>query len=152
MKPNELRIGNLVTVNNPEFWPKLKGVALEVMGVSRCQPLEGYENTDYAVQLIDRNNYNQTYSQFICFIEPILISKKSLEIFNPINVYDLRKDILHDKDHSFIFWFYKNGRIDLRIGGRDFKDHESRKKRYKYIHQFQNLYFDMTTEELNGAH
>jgi hypothetical protein len=69
-------------------------------------------------------------------------------VFNIINEFELRKDVVHDKDYSFIFWFYKNGRIDLRVGGRDFKDHESRKKRYKFIHQFQNLYNDLVGEEL----
>lgn len=147
LKPSDLRIGNLVTVNNPEHWPDLKDKPLEVIGINQCKPIEGRENTNYSIQLLDKKNYKQTYSQFICFIEPILISKKSLEIFNPIN-NNLRKDILHNKDHSFIFWFYKNGRIDLRIGGRDFKDYESRKKRYKYIHQFQNLYNALVGEDV----
>ena len=82
LKPSDLRIGNLVTVNSPEFMPQLKDVILEVTGINQCKPLEGLENTDYAVQLIDRKNYNQTYSQFICFIEPI---KLVHDLFTDLN-------------------------------------------------------------------
>jgi len=78
LKPSEIRIGNLVTVNSPEFMPQLKDVVLEVTGINQCKPLEGYANTGYSVQLIDRNNYNQTYSQFICFIEPIKCDEERL--------------------------------------------------------------------------
>lgn len=73
LKPSEIRIGNLVAVNN-QHWPDLKDKPLEVIGINQCKPIEGYANTGYSVQLIDRNNYNKTYSQFICFIEPLPIN------------------------------------------------------------------------------
>lgn len=152
MKPNELRIGNLVTVNNPEFWPKLKGVVLEVMGISRCKSLEGYENTDYAVQLIDRNNYNQTYSQFICFIEPIkcdegILTDLGFEV-SYLSSYRLKLD--HKKHTEIGFDFSKTDEKSMegfRYYGKYIKK--------QFVHEVQNMYNDLIGEELilleNGA-
>ena len=36
MNANELRIGNLVMINNETSWPKMKHIALKVIGVSIC--------------------------------------------------------------------------------------------------------------------
>ena len=134
LKPSEIRIGNLVTVNSPEYWPQLKGIVLEVIGINQCKPLEGVENTDYAVQLIDRKNYKQTYSQFICFIEPI---KSNEKLFTSLGLqegelgYYYKKSVMISVDnHIYI------GETETWIAEKN------------YIHELQNLYFDIEDEEL----
>ena len=75
MKKNELRIGNLVTVNNLEYHPKLKGVILRVTSIS-------LNSDDYSVGLeyINQkpNTYYEEYSQFVRFIEPIQLTEEWL--------------------------------------------------------------------------
>lgn len=145
MKPSDLRIGNLVTVNSPEYWPQLKGIVLEVIGINQCKPVEGRENTDYAVQLIDRKNYKQTYSQFICFIEPIKCDEGRLldlgfEITYSSN-YRLKLD--HNTHTEIGFDFSKTPEKSMegfRYYGKYIKK--------EFVHEVQNLFNDLIGEEL----
>ena len=145
MKANELRIGNLVTVNNPEYHPKLKGVILRVTSISP-------NGDDYSVGLehINQkpNTYNETYSQFLRFIEPI----------------QLQKEFLNEKFKSDNgnFWIdLQTHYLELITAGRDWFpifsqcaefscDEEQRVNlnSIQYLHHLQNLYYTLTGEEL----
>ena len=76
----ELRIGNLVRVNNPKYHPKLKGVILEVTSISETIDLDRKLTYSIGLKHINQkpNTYYETYSQFIYFIEPIKLTTKML--------------------------------------------------------------------------
>ena len=76
----DLRIGNLVMVDNPKSHPQLNGVILEVTSISETKGIDN-ENT-YGVGLKHINQqpytYYETYSQFIEFIQPIKLTEEIL--------------------------------------------------------------------------
>lgn len=132
MKANELRIGNLVTVNNPKYHPKLKGVILRVTSISP-------NGDDYSVGLehINQkpNTYYETYSQFIRFIEPIKLTKKLITDFG----------IVFEKDYSS--WIKGSFNLESKNGNFFFEVY-SHYIQVECVHQLQNLYFPLTGEEL----
>ena len=145
MKANELRIGNLVTVNNPEYHPRLKGVILRVTSISP-------NGDEYSIGLehINQkpNTYYQSYSQFLRFIEPI----------------QLEKEILNDnfKSDNGNFWIdLQTHYLELITVGRDwfpiysqlpeFSSEDEQRvnlNSIQFVHQLQNLYFTLTGKEL----
>jgi len=145
MKENELRIGNLVTVNNPKYHPKLKGVVLRVTSISP-------NGDEYSIGLehINQkpNTYYQSYSQFLKFIEPI----------------QLEKEVLNDnfKSDNGNFWIdLQTHYLELITVGSDwfpiysqlpeFSSEEEQRvnlNSIQFVHQLQNLYFTLKGEEL----
>ena len=68
MKPEELRIGNYVTINNEKAYSGLKGIPFKIVGINKKER--------YSIQL--SNNEYYEYNQFIEFIQPIKLTKKLL--------------------------------------------------------------------------
>lgn len=143
MKSSDLMIGNLVTVNNPENWPLLKDVPLIVEGVNKCKPIEGIENTDYNVQLFDNSDFKtrysatKTFSQFICFIEPIKLTEDWLLRFG-FEKYEFDNGDLNQ-------YRYNNRLIIIRDG--KFTDYGT-STNFEYVYQLQNFYYAVTYKEL----
>jgi len=109
------------------------------------------------------SNYNsghiidEDYSAFgLDELIPITITEKQIvklgfeKVENPNNIKLL--DGLFHKNRNYNYdevRFYKNGRIDFRIGS--YKKANAiykNDKRPKYVHQLQNLYFALTGSEL----
>jgi len=70
-----LRVGNLVHVENPKHHPKLKGVILRVTSISQVDGgySIGLEHTNK-----NPNTYYETYAQLLKYIEPISLSPERL--------------------------------------------------------------------------
>ena len=133
MKANELRIGNLVTVNNPEYHPKLKGVILRVTSIS-------LNSDDYSVGLehINQkpNTYYEAYSQFVRFIEPIQLTEEWLLKFGA-NKYEFEHKENQYRIENMLFVIRENIFFDYGTG-----------VKLQFVHQLQNLYFAINSEEL----
>lgn len=140
MKANELRIGNLVsdicgkTLTIDRFYGKK--IECDIKNMPNKDPL-----TNIPI-------YYHPLTEEIEFCKPIPITEEWLLKFGFEREYELRKTVYHMNNYSIILWVYKNGRIDLRIGGIDFKDKDVRFKKYQYVHQLQNLYYALTQTEL----
>jgi len=119
MKSSELRIGNKVLIGG-----SLKEEAI-VLSISN--KLIGYETESR------KGECN------IDWIKPILLTNEWL----------LRFRFKQTKEDSNVNWFTKNG-LDIVIGEVNFIvfDHLVL-KHFKYVHQFQNLYFSVIGKELN---
>lgn len=82
---NKLSIGNFVTIDNPKYHPKLKEVIMEITGINECNPLQGEDGTNYSISLKhinqEPNTYYETYSQFVKYIKPVLITRDTLLFF-----------------------------------------------------------------------
>jgi hypothetical protein len=77
MNAQELRIGNLVTVDNPESHPNLKGVVLEVTSIHESGNRDGYTHGVGLKHLNQvKNQYYESYSQFSRFIQPIELTEE----------------------------------------------------------------------------
>lgn len=143
MKENELRIGNFVTVNNPEFRPDLKDIAFEVKAIHESFSRSSYE---YGVGLkhinMIPNKYYEYPSQLIGYINPINLTEewltkfgfeedaesKSWSILTTLDKYDYQFEVSNKYQEYFQPDF---ARMDI-----------------KYVHELQNLYFALTGVEL----
>jgi hypothetical protein len=136
MTAQELRIGGLVTINNPGFHPGMKGVPVKVCGITPTLGLLR-ENT-YTVGLVsltDRENITvPLYSQYIEYIEPIPLTEEWLRRFGFAN---------GEKEN---FDFTRN--MQLRILGYEADYNGLWIGEIEYVHQLQNLYFALTGAEL----
>lgn len=145
MKIQELRIGNIVMVDNPKYHPRLDGIPLRVTGFEECVISS---RSDHVVRLEHikqkPDSFYESYSQFLKFIKPIPLIEEMLSEFtmkwgtdpqepNALMVFKNGEfEILKFEDENH--FFYSNGRgfhADII-----------------YLHQLQNLYFDLTGEEL----
>lgn len=143
MKQTELRIGNIVTVDNPKYHPQLKGVLLRVTGIQE-QVISN--KIEYCVQLehINKkaNTYYQTYSQFVEYIKPVALTEHWLLDFgfkNENGYYSKGAFLISLADDASCF--FKDGRV--YFNSRVIIENQS-----KYVHQLQNLYFTLTGEDL----
>lgn len=145
MKATDLRIGNLVTVNNPDFWPQLKNVPLSVYSITPNKSIKGDE-WSYSIGLISLNERDNItmplYAQMIEYIEPIPLDS----IFEMYGNTDLDgnhfiwESAVHD-----IRYYLNNGFIQRT------KSEYCPLSNYEhitYLHQLQNLYYIQTGFEL----
>lgn len=75
----ELKIGSIVTVDNPEYHPRLKDMPLKVTGIQERSiqgKIEHFVNLEHINQ--KPNTYYDTYSQLLTFIQPVLLSEEVL--------------------------------------------------------------------------
>lgn len=137
MIANELRIGNIVTVDNPEYHPSLKGIPLRVTGAQE-RSISG--KTEYSVNLEhinqDPNTYYDTYSQFDQFVSPI-----------PLTEEVLLRCGFEFKDNAYFSPAFNIGERIRIVGGNDnfhfiMNIHKSIK--IKSLHQLQSLIFLVT--------
>ncbi len=130
--PEELRIGNYVTVNNPNYHAKLKDVVLEVTGIN---PNTWKGKSTYAISLghinQEENKYYETIGQFIKYIEPIPLTEQWLKDFGfkPLGK-DWVKDlcIVHTRKRGYVI--------------------RATMSPIKTVHRLQNYFYSVKEKEL----
>ena len=132
MKATELRIGNLVKINN-ELLPETKNEIYKVYGLNAKFDLS-FPDSSGVISLNDTKSI-RIYSQFDEFIKPIPLTEEWLLRlgFESTNTYYFSKCNLHLQGDIRGFHL-----VISRIDG----------IKVKYVHQLQNLYFALTGEEL----
>jgi len=143
MKANELRIGNLVKVDNLEYHPKLKEIPFVVTGITEAVGFENERTHTIGIDHINKkpNTYYPSYSQLIQFIKPIPLTEEMLLSFG---LY-----VNFENEAGKIYKFReKDELIDYPILAK--KDEPIKfRKREIYLHDLQNIYFALTGKELN---
>jgi hypothetical protein len=134
MEVNELRLGNYVIVDNPEFHPKLKDVVLKVYSIGEIANQKHSIGLDHILQ--EENLFYERYSQRNEFVRPIEITKEELLRFG----YELMPSDTWIMPNSGIFIFFDE-ELQASIAGEILIP-------IKYIHQLQNLVFDLYGKEL----
>lgn len=134
MKATELRIGNLVTIDNPEFWKGIKGNVLEVNGINIASSLD-FPKSTHSISVRDEKF---TYSQFNEFIKPIPLTEEWM----------LKFGFEKDGDYFSLGNFHYHLPSCLFYSGNDHVSGGNADAIIKYVHQLQNLYFALTGEEL----
>jgi hypothetical protein len=137
LEARELRIGNLVTINNNGSWPEMKDVPVFVTGVSECQSLNDEDGTFYSVNVSKVDIVKSTYSQFIKFIEPIPLTEEWLERFG-FKVFPWGWVKKSNKDFG----------VRLRLTSFSYEVSGNNAVLLVYAHQLQNLFYALTGEEL----
>jgi len=135
MKSNELRIGNMVMISE---------VKCKVIGIEGCKNIKNGFSVFDTVRLSGDgiNSQQQIYCQGV---SPIALTEEILLKcgFNKIYVTDPQLENSQSKwyiDDLEIFKFEDNHEYLFFSFGQDFK--------IIYLHQLQNLYFELTGKEL----
>lgn len=146
MKANELRIGNLVYLEN-DVWHDYKNLPMLVTGISTDgNKDEMFPNStgSVTITLLDKS---YDFSQMDEFIKPIPITdewllrfgfKRKINFEHSVQYFIGKNPITHD-------WLFDI----LWIDGYSEPFYKNWYHKIKYVHQFQNLYSALTGEELN---
>lgn len=140
MKANELRIGNLVAINNEKHNPKMKAIPLIVCGIEKIRSDESAKILlNYPKE--QENIIIPAFSQFEEFVNPIELSYEFMTIFGFKETFMGTYSIwdFEDFGRSFDVTQDSNG-FTFQIHG-DFLE-------IKYVHELQNIHFIITGEEL----
>ena len=149
MKIQELRIGNIVMVDNPKYHPRLDGIPLRVTGFEERVISS---RSDHVVRLEHikqkPNSFYESYSQFLKFIKPITLTEEIL-LKCGFEKDDTGVDMF---DPDYAEWYQMEFPvIGILCQSSDKKylfDENTDTLRIQYLHQLQNLFFDLTGEEL----
>ena len=136
--------GNLVTVNNPRYHPKLKGIIMMVVSNNLGQDSQRVIGLEHINQ--KPNTYYESYSQYDEFIDSISLTEEILI-----------KAGLKNGGYENLFWSKKckNGKFEINamfytdnscaVGVRI---NDEIDVNIEFVHQLQNFYFALTGEEL----
>lgn len=168
IKPTDLRIGNYVTVDNQESCPELKEIPLEVVGINKTEGFDkGVWTYNVDLNYIDerKNIVIPAHSQFIEFIKPIPLIEDILVkcrfkkiIINTTQVFSLsiRTDNGAIPKHLWIniMPFHASSIMKymfcVRLKHDMFEEDNSISLcNIYYLHELQNLFYDLTKTELN---
>ena len=147
MEANTLRLGNYVTIDNPDSWSKLQDIPMVVTSISNeIEPLAqiSFYKSDGAISV---KNGDNNYHQFSEFISPIPLSEEWLlklgfeEIYN--SEYTHKFELTQDVSFEYRFEKFNNasGMTGLTYYGRLLG-------KIKHVHQLQNLFYSITGQEL----
>ena len=128
---NELRIGNLVKLNNPKARPKEVGNFAEVLAIDSEHSFNEYKGTVTIKPFGELNSYGQ----FFVFIEPIELTPEILEKCGAENFPSGKND------------FSLHGLLITWAECRNVYTHNG--KELPNLHTLQNYIFALTGKELN---
>ena len=143
IKAGDIMIGNIVTVDNPQYHPKLKDVPLRVTGIQERSiqgEIECCVNLGHVNQ--KPNTYYDTYSQFLKFIHPIPLTEDILLKVGAKKVNHI---------NGYIFWTFSDSKINkAHIDIYDYKTcyYGYSVNHCKHLHQLQNLLKSLTGNDL----
>ena len=142
MKANELRIGNLVLSNNPLYRKDWLGKVLSVLEI---------KDESVSVVAIDELPYAFTGGQFLKYIDPIPLTEEILlKCGFKKQDYNMSNCHVYQKGSYRVLKSFNDNNINqdysLCING--ISPPTWSIAHFKYVHQFQNLYFALTNTEL----
>jgi hypothetical protein len=148
IKPEDLRLGNIILVDNEKHHPKLKDIPMIVKTISRNWSMdkitENYQYKYYCeLDKLEPKKYDiDNYSQFLGFLKPIEINPDWLIKFKFEMSYQNKKAqigcliLLEGVDRWRLYWQFGDNQIFLD-------------RKLKFIHELQNIFKELTTYELS---
>lgn len=141
MEASHLRIGNLVTINNPDCWPEEAGKPMEVTGITRTQYIEKGEW--FSINVVSTiGEWPELFSQYEKFIEPIPLTAEWLERFGFEKDSEITFHICSNNNHLVYIYFEKVRNCYAMIYN------ATQFCVIEHVHQLQNLYWCLCGEEL----
>jgi hypothetical protein len=170
--PKELRIGNLVTIDNPNSWPEMKDIPCIVIGIQERLDHPFKEST----HAINIKNKDDSFGQFNQFINPILLVESELFKFGfekkPLvhwhgNGYDYQPKDSGTRQQDYVLNIKGENDFTVRFEEYYYKDHID-SCRYildcdrwyerisedkiscsiEYVHHLQNIFYCLKAREL----
>jgi hypothetical protein len=140
MKANELRIGNLLYLNNPEFWENYLNLVVQVDGIDNNmtkKEKEYWKNSFGSLKLICGN---LEFHQFSEFAKPIPLTEEWLLKFGFKHIKDNWYNLFANSNTFNVYLFSEIG-FRVEIVNQSIAVLNN-------VHELQNLYFALTNEEL----
>jgi len=138
---SELRIGNLVIVENEKYRPKLKDVVLEITEINESMGLDNKNSHGIGLKHINQKPYTyyERYIQLIAFIKPIPITEDWLLKLGATE--EMLGHFLLDRfqliwKESYNYWYV----ID--------RYNACYYSKVEFVHEWQNLYFALNGSDL----
>jgi hypothetical protein len=143
MEVKELRIGNIVSINNEKYWPEMKGKALVVNQIA--EKIDFNKNWTHAISLDyinkDKYCYAGALGAWIRDVEPIKMNnywKCRFGLREPIGVHNNKfSGLIHVEKGNYVkgIWEFHIGDILVMC--------------FYYVHELQNLYFSLTGNDFD---
>ena len=140
MKANELRIGNLVKINN-ELLPETENEIYKVYGVNAKFDLSFPDSS--GVVSLNHTKSIRIYSQFDEFINPIPLTEEWLLKFGFEKLTDKKNGF-----NSNSYTYTKGISFIVHLNDKLLSVNFWQGNEKKYVHELQNLFFVLTGEEL----
>lgn len=160
----ELRIGNFVTIDNPNSWAKLKDIPLEVTGINNHMDNQDLELFPHSNGKVNLKSEFETYGQFSQFIKPIPLTKETIEKYIDWSFeFGFNRSVVEKKywiEHQFLMENAIDGCTDFEIIISENKISDDIQINYYIddkllefgledtLHNLQNLFFISTGQEL----
>lgn len=148
MEANEIRIGNIVMVDNPEYHPQLKNVPLRVTKVEErvinrtAEYIVGLEHINQ-----EPNTYYESYSQYLKFIKPIELTKNFFRRNKRATGWCEATEMIYIGFLDGAVYECENNESAVHVDICSY-GHLEEVKHTLYIHELQNLYFILTKQEI----
>lgn len=143
MNAKELRIGNLIKIENELYWPTLKDIPLMVNSISAISNVDIENKFSIGCEHINKitNAYYQNYHQFAEYIQPIPLTEEWLLKLNvdieKVNNYIFIIDRFRlSWNKTYKFWYVMDKTSLCYI------------TKVEYIHEWQNTYYVLNGTEL----
>lgn len=152
MDATQLKIDNIVTINNPEHWPHLRGVPMRVKKIETIE--------DYSINLVFPASKNkvgvkdsdgEVYNQIEQFIEGIPLNKENILKIEGFSEFALETHQLGIKDYQLRFTGKSGTNHIIIIRFIDDKVYawlDEKRVVIECMHDIQNMYFWLTKEEI----
>lgn len=141
MKIEDLRIGNLVSVNNKQFHPNLKGAILRVTGLHE-RSRNGVVETSVNLEC-----ERETYSQFMEYIKPVALTEQWLLDLGFNQIIE-KQWYLHF--HDVCLTLYEDSeQYMVQIHDMEIDESSIFLKSIQYVHQLQNIFFILSGKEID---
>tara|TARA_B100002049_G_scaffold42555_1_gene29008 strand:- start:2163 stop:2615 length:453 start_codon:yes stop_codon:yes gene_type:complete len=144
IQSNELRIGNLVLVENKKHRPDLKDKVMVVSGINTDRVKPGLANEPSASITVyaKEDKFKDSTGQWIEYLKPIQLTREILD-----KIQECRKD----SDSHYIIDVIPRGRINIYLKG-EFAEIELGNKsgypRAHFLHNLQNIFHSLSGQEL----
>ncbi|MDR3026035.1 hypothetical protein [Chryseobacterium sp.] len=143
--PQELRLGNLVTIDNPDFYKKMKDIPVIVNRIN-LQRDKDFPGSTASISVTDGKF---SYNQFNEFISPIEMTEDWLLKLGFVKCIGRYGEYYKHKENDLLrIWKDLSNKWILGRKRNDTGGLTSFIASVSVVHQLQNLYFALTGEEL----
>jgi hypothetical protein len=141
MKAQELRIGNYVFIDSPDYWPELKNIPVIVCGIDDRKD-NAFPDSSGVIGIAYSYYNSLRVSQFDEFVKPIPLTEELLLKLGFENNGKEDASWIHPKEPLFEVTFF------VEYEWQHIWDTSYTGAQIQYLHQLQNLFYALNGEEL----
>jgi len=153
---NDLRIGNLFEIDNPKYRPDKHGEICVVIGIDTTRLDKLFKSGTTVLLHAQNDEYKDSFGQYIEFLKPIPLTEEWHNKFGvKLDGFGSFRYVLPKSMSQKVTVMFSGDYVFLRQGEPNKIDNDLVSvwnkdiiKRDMFVHEWQNLYFSLTGEEL----